>query len=152
MSTPDPEQPTSSEPPAQPNPYAGQYPPQQPYPPQRGYYPPQQPYGYPQPMYPYYAAAPTNQKAIWAMVLGIVSIFGAACFYVGGFLMGIPAIILGVMARKEVARSQGRQEGGGFAVAGLVTGIIGLVINLLIVALFIVLFATDGFGSSDWYY
>ncbi|WP_229053624.1 DUF4190 domain-containing protein [Aeromicrobium sp. Leaf350] len=154
MSTHEPDQPEQPEQPAPPNPYAQPdqhaQPPQQPYPPQ-GYYPPQA-YGYQQPMYPYYVQRTTSQKAIWAMVLGIVSIFGTACFYIGGFAMGIPAIVLGVIARKEIAASNGQQEGGGFAVAGLVTGIVGLVLNLLIVGFLILVFATEGFGDPSWDY
>ena len=57
----------------------------------------------------------TNKKAIWSLVLGIV---GLVCC---GFLAGIPAIILGNMAKKEIATSG--EGGGGMATAGLVLGV-----------------------------
>jgi len=42
----------------------------------------------------------TNGKATWSLILGIVSI---ACFC-GGFLVGIPAILLGFAGKRDVAR------------------------------------------------
>ncbi|MGB7536976.1 MAG: DUF4190 domain-containing protein [Anaerolineales bacterium] len=42
-------------------------------------------------------------------------------------LAAIPAIILGHMARMEIARSEGRLTGDGLAVAGLVMGYINVV-------------------------
>ncbi|MEI2819181.1 MAG: DUF4190 domain-containing protein [Marmoricola sp.] len=73
-----------------------------------------------------YGAAPTggtNQKALWAMILGILSL---CC----GFLLGIPAIILGVIGGKEIAASGGMQQGEGMAKAGLILGVIGTVIGI----------------------
>ncbi|TCI99793.1 DUF4190 domain-containing protein [Aeromicrobium sp. IC_218] len=54
------------------------------------------------------------------MILGIV---GLVCCC---FLLGVPAIVLGVLARQEVAASGGRQDGGGMALAGIVLGAVGL--------------------------
>jgi len=48
---------------------------------------------------------PVNQKALWSMILGIVAIFGLCCV-IGGFV-GIPAIVLGFLARSEITRSGG---------------------------------------------
>ena len=110
-------------------------------------------YGYPQPYQPY--GPQGSQKALWAMILGIGSIVGATvlfCFYIFGIALGIPAIILGVLGRKEVAASGGRLTGSGQATAGLVTGIIGIVLNIAFLALMIVVFATEGFGDPSWSY
>jgi len=156
MSSTDPEDATGAEHPQQPdqptpNPYAqqpGQPYPGQPYPPQPYGYPPQG-YGYP-PGYAYQPAPATSQKAVWALVLGIISLLGCFCFYIGGFALGIPAVVLGLMARKEIRASQGYQTGGGMATAGLVTGIVGIVLNVLVLALFIAAIATDGFGDPEW--
>jgi putative exporter of polyketide antibiotics len=86
------------------------------------------------------AAGGTNKKAIWSLVLGIV---GLVCC---GFIAGIPAIILGNMAKKEIATSG--QGGGGMATAGLVLGIIACVWGVI----YLILAATGsinfGFSTS----
>ncbi len=61
-----------------------------------------------------------NKKALWAMIVGILSVT-CCCF-----LLGVPAIVLGVLARQEIAASGGRQDGGGMALAGIVLGAVGL--------------------------
>lgn len=152
--TPPPEQP----PYGAPNPYA--HPPQQPGQAPYGYG--QAPYGYSQPPYgygypqPYQAYGPqSSQKALWSMILGIGSIVGATvlfCFYILGIGLGIPAIILGILARKEINASGGGVTGSGQATAGLVTGIIGIILNVLFIVLMIAVFATDGFGDPSWNY
>ena len=140
--TPPPDQP----PYAAPNPYAyGQAP--------YAYQPAPYGSGYPQPYQPY--GPQGSQKALWAMILGIGSIVGGTvlfCFYVLGIGLGIPAIILGILARKEITASGGRLTGSGLATAGLVTGIIGIILNVLFIALMIVVFATEGFGDPYWSY
>jgi hypothetical protein len=71
-----------------------------------------------------YAAPKTNQKAIWSLVLGIL---GLVCCQVAG----IPAVILGNMAKKEIAASGGAEGGAGMAQAGFILGIIGIVLFVL---------------------
>jgi hypothetical protein len=46
-----------------------------------------------------------------------------------GFLAGIPALILGRIAKREIAAGNG--SGDGLATAGVITGIIGIVIGVL---------------------
>lgn len=72
-----------------------------------------------------YAAPRTNSKAIWALVLGILS------FVCCGFVAGIPAIILGNMAKNEIDASGGVQSGRGMAVAGLVLGIVSIALSVI---------------------
>ena len=72
----------------------------------------------------------TNKKALWSMILGIVSIL--CC----GLLAGIPAIILANMGKKEINASGGLQTGGGMATAGLVLGIISIGLTILSVILY----------------
>lgn len=72
-----------------------------------------------------YVAPQTNGKAIWALVLGILSIIPC------GLFAGIPAVILGNMAKNEIDASGGVQSGRGMAVAGFVLGIIGVVLSVL---------------------
>lgn len=72
------------------------------------------------------AAPQANGKAIAALVLGI-----AGCCLIG-LLGGIPAIILAVMARKEMRENPGKWSGEGMATAGLVLGIIGTVVSTIV--------------------
>ena len=116
----------------------GQAPPaygQQP-PPPPGYG--QQPYGQPaygQPAYGYgYAPAPrTNQKALWGMILGIVSI--VFCYL--GLIIGPAGIILSVLGRKDIKRSNGAETGEGMATAGLITGVVGTLVQASIITLLV---------------
>jgi hypothetical protein len=67
----------------------------------------------------------SNQKALWAMILGIVSLF--CC----GVITGVFAIVLAQQAKREIAASGGMQRGAGQAQAGLVLGIIGIALTVL---------------------
>ncbi len=72
------------------------------------------------------AAAPrTDQKAVWALVLGILSIL--CC----GFLAGIPALLLGSSSKRAIDASGGGLSGRGMAQAGVVLGIIGIVLSVV---------------------
>jgi putative exporter of polyketide antibiotics len=78
-----------------------------------------------------YAQPRTNQKALWSLILGIV---GLVCC---GIFTGIPALILGNSAKKEIAASGGTQTGAGMAQAGVILGIIAsvlFVIGILLLA------------------
>ncbi|HWM00049.1 MAG TPA: DUF4190 domain-containing protein [Nocardioidaceae bacterium] len=63
------------------------------------------------------------------MILGIVGTVLCCLF------AGVPAIILGTIARKEVATS-GFQEGRGMATAGIVLGIVSIVFSVLAMIFF----------------
>ena len=67
----------------------------------------------------------TNQKALWSMILGILSL--VCC----GLLAGIPALILGNSAQKEIAASGGAQSGEGMAKAGIILGWISIALSIL---------------------
>ena len=86
--------------------------------------PPPEPGGYG------YAAPQTNQKALWSMILGILSI--VAC----GLLAGIPALILGSSAKKEIAAAGGAQSGEGMATAGVILGWISVAISVVVLLVF----------------
>ena len=64
-------------------------------------------------------AAPTHGPATTSLVLGILSLA------VAGFLTGIPAMVIGRRASREIDASGGRLGGRGNATAGFVTGLIG---------------------------
>jgi hypothetical protein len=88
--------------------------------------PPPPPPGYGQQPY---GAVPqgTNQKAIWALVLGILGVLCCGP-------LGIGAIILGRSAQSEIAQTG--QQGVGMAKAGFILGIIALVFMVIGLLLF----------------
>ena len=95
-----------------------------------GYEPaPPPPPGYGQP--PGYGGQPpgTNKKAIWALVLGILGLLCCG-------ILGIPALILGKQAQKEIDTSGGMQTGRGMATAGFILGIIACVLLVVTGILF----------------
>jgi hypothetical protein len=86
----------------------------------------------PYPGMPGYPAVPKNSgKAIAALVCGILSLI--CC----GIFAAIPAIILGVLGRREIDASGGIVTGRGMATAGLVLGIIGIVLSVITVILLV---------------
>ncbi|HEY8074775.1 MAG TPA: DUF4190 domain-containing protein [Labilithrix sp.] len=73
------------------------------------------------------AAPPTAEsKAVFSLVLGILSL---TCF---GLVAGIPALILGSIARRDIDRSQGRLTGRGMAAFGIVSGLFGTGLSLVL--------------------
>ncbi|MCW2818338.1 MAG: hypothetical protein JWR42_1125 [Marmoricola sp.] len=74
-----------------------------------------------------YGAVPqgNNKKAIWSLVLGIL---GLVCC---GFFTGIPALILGRSAQREIEASGGAQKGAGMAKAGFILGILSIVLGIV---------------------
>src|SRR5438128_1585013 len=84
---------------------------------QQGYGPP-----YPQP-WPSHVPPPplprTEGKAVASIILGILSLA-----FVGAFA-GLPAIVLGAMARKDIERSNGGLSGRRLAAGGIVSGLFG---------------------------
>lgn len=71
------------------------------------------------PLYaPYVVQRRTNGLSIAALVLGIV--------WLGG-IGSVLALIFGLVARRQIRDSAGRQGGSGMATAGVVLGIVGIV-------------------------
>jgi hypothetical protein len=91
-------------------------------------------YGQPAYGYGYPAPRQTNGKAVASMVVGIVSI--VSCYL--GVLVGPVAIVLAVMAKKDLKANPETQAGAGMATAGLITGIVGAVLWLAVDALIVV--------------
>ena len=58
--------------------------------------------------------------SIIAMVLGIISLVFSCCCYALSIMLGIAAIVLGIIGLKK------EKKGKGFAIAGIVTGAVGL--------------------------
>lgn len=77
--------------------------------------------------------APTNQKALIAMVLGIASIVFAICCSVLGVLLGIGAAVLGHLTKQELVRTPADPGDPKKAQIGFVTGIVGIVIGVILI-------------------
>jgi hypothetical protein len=73
---------------------------------------------------PGYQSGQTNGLAIASLVCGIAQIML-------GPLSGIPAIILGHVARSRI--NQTGEQGAGLALAGLILGYVGLVVTAIII-------------------
>ena len=67
-------------------------------------------------------------KAVAALVCGIISLI------IFGIILGVVAVVLGIMARKEIAADP-NLEGDGMALAGIITGAIGAVLAVVLLAL-----------------
>lgn len=78
---------------------------------------------------------PTNGKAIGALSCGIATFFTAGA-------TGIPAVVLGHMARGEIRRTG--EQGDGMAVAGLVLGWLSIALWLVFAAIMIVAVSSSG--------
>ena len=76
----------------------------------------------------------TNVLAIVSLVCGILS------FVALGLIGAIAAIITGVMAKKEIIRT--KQQGIGFAKAGMILGIVNIGISIIAIIILIVFFAS----------
>lgn len=89
----------------------------------------------PPPAYPYPPPPRTNDKAILALVLGIVSLVFSC-----GLITGIPAMILAQRAKQEIAAAHGAETGEGLASAGFWTGLVGTVLTGLALVAVVALF------------
>jgi hypothetical protein len=82
---------------------------------------------------------PTNSgMAIASLVCGILSIPMSLCCGLVAPVAGIAAIVMGVMARRQIDQSGGRLGGEGTALAGIITGIVGTVIGVLSIVVMII--------------
>lgn len=68
----------------------------------------------------------TDTKAVIAMVLGILSLVTTFCYL--GLPLGIPAIVFGALAHRDIRRSDGMSGGRGMATAGIVLGALGALV------------------------
>jgi len=81
----------------------------------------------------------TSSAAVISMIFGILGLLST------WWLLGIPsfiAIITGHIARSNIAKSQGKTDGDGMALIGLILGYIVIVIYLSIIFLFAGLIAS----------
>ena len=107
--------------------------------------PGQQPYGQaPYGQQPYGSGhGSRNGFGIAALVLGILALL-TGLFVIGG-LLGIAAIVLGVLGRGRAKR--GQATNGGMALAGIILGVLGLLLSVLVVVGAASLFNSEQFSN-----
>ena len=81
----------------------------------------------------------TSPLAIISLVLGILGV--PCCAF---FVLGIAAVVTGLLARRQIAESQGRLKGSEMATAGLVLG----VIFMIVAAVYWILILTGAVNSA----
>ncbi|MFD5425779.1 DUF4190 domain-containing protein [Streptomyces sp. NPDC127084] len=109
-------------------------------------------YGYPgypgsagQPGYPGYTgswgvtAQPQNGFGTAAMVLGIIAVCGFFCYGIPSLILGVLALIFGILGRKRYVRGQATNKGQ--ALAGIILGSIGIVLGAAFLTLIVWAFA-----------
>jgi hypothetical protein len=147
-SEPMPPAPAPPPPPPPPPPPGGYPPPPPPPPPGGGYVPPppqgQAPPGTYQPPPPGYgppgiAGAPTDQLAIWSLVIAILGLVGCCCFGVGGVIGGPIAFFMGGSSLNRIRASNGALGGDTLASIGRWGGLAVAILGLLILAFYIVI-------------
>lgn len=87
-----------------------------------------------------YVPRPTNVLAIVSLV------FGMSAWVLLPFFGAIVAVVCGHLARGEIQRSQGAQDGDGLAIGGLIMGYLQL--GFLALILLLVLFVFAGIGLA----
>lgn len=126
--------------------YSAQPYPAQQYPGGQGQYQPQpgHPQGYPQQgQYGQYEQPrKSNGLGIAALVLGLLSLPAAFFAGVPGIVLGLIAIVLGVLGLRRVKAR--RADNRGMAIAGLVSGILGLLLGILVLVFTVFLVQTTG--------
>ena len=82
--------------------------------------------------------APTSAKSIVSLILGILSLPMCFCYGIFSILLGIAAIVLGILAKKDVTAGRVGGPSGGMALAGLICGIVGVCLGLIFIILLII--------------
>ncbi|MFD9504638.1 DUF4190 domain-containing protein [Streptomyces sp. NPDC060035] len=98
---------------------------------------------------PAWGPAPANGLGIAAMVLGIIAVVGF-CMWGLGVILGILALIFGIIGRGRAKR--GEATNGGMALAGIILGSIAVLIGAVFLGFLIWAVANDESGSDDYDY
>ncbi|HET6856802.1 MAG TPA: DUF4190 domain-containing protein [Streptomyces sp.] len=94
-------------------------------------------------------AQPQNGMGTTAMVLGILAVCLFCLWGVVSIILGLLAVIFGIVGRKRVAR--GEATNNGMALAGIITGAIGILLGLAIAAVMVWGITSSGdFGQDDY--
>ncbi|MER8233836.1 DUF4190 domain-containing protein [Streptomyces sp. NPDC094049] len=111
------------------------------------------PYGGGYPGQPGWPQQPSNGMGTASMVLGIIAVAGF-CLYGLGMVLGILALIFGIIGLKKAGRGEATNRG--MAIAGIVLGAIGTLVSAVFVAFIVWAVVQDPgtfeeSGSSDPY-
>jgi hypothetical protein len=94
--------------------------------------------------------APTDQMAIWSLVIAILGLVGCCCFGVGGVIGGPIAFFMGGSSLKRIRASNGTVGGETLALigrwGGLAVGILGL--GILVVYILLLTFGAINSNSN----
>ena len=93
---------------------------------------------------------PTDQVAIWSLVIAILGLVGCCCFGVGGVIGGPIAFFMGGSSLKRIRASNGTVGGETLALigrwGGLAVGILGL--GILVVYILLLTFGAINSNSN----
>jgi hypothetical protein len=84
------------------------------------------------------ASAPTDQMAIWSLVVAILGLVGCCCLGIGGVIGGPIAFFMGGSSLKRIRASNGSLGGETLALIGRWGGLAVAILGLLILAFYIV--------------
>ena len=101
---------------------------------------PIQPYAAPEPAG--YYVAPTDNGAVWTLVLGVLAFFTCP-------ILGLIAFFTGGSAINRIRASQGRLHGDGIARVGRILGCVNVILWLLGTIGIFLIFAACGIGLSQ---
>lgn len=87
--------------------------------------------------------------AVAALVVGIISLLGVFCWGVGGIVLGLVAVVLGVLGMRKSKELPGEPQKG-LAIGGIVTGALGLLGGLVFLVLTVFLVSTADDLESDF--
>jgi hypothetical protein len=83
--------------------------------------------------------------AITSLVLGIASI-PLLFLYGAGFLFGIAALVLGIIALNQIKKQ--KKEGKGMAIAGIATGGFSILVCIIAIVVVILLYAMTNLATG----
>lgn len=100
-----------------------------------------------QPVEPSQPSQPSSTGSTRALITLILGVLSLVC---GGFVMGIPAIILGHMELKAIKNGEAPKEGEGVAKVGYILGIVGTVLTcLLMLGMFLLMLLGISLGAGQ---
>ena len=94
------------------------------------------------------AGAPTDQMAIWSLVIAILGLVGSCCFGVGGVIGGPIAFFMGGSSLKRIRASNGTVGGETLALIGRWGGLAVGILGLGILVVWILLTTLSAFNSN----
>jgi len=97
-----------------------------------------------EPSQPTQPSSTGSTRAVATLILGILSL---VC---GGFVTGIPAIILGNMELKAIKNGEAPKEGEGVAKVGYILGIVGTILTCLVmIGMFLLMMLGISIGAGE---